>query len=255
MINRMETIRNMRRTGTLRRVFTLSVLLFCAMRLAYVAYADGVGRKDVLGGGVQKAVHASEPEATEEPDEIVIVMGDCDDTPLQEKDPLSEEEAAVAAFLAMPTDDDGTAFTQAGIAAVMGIIRFESGMDPTATNPYDGGYGLLQWTDTKWSDRKQAMLGFCAGNGMDPDSVDGQLSYFVEELKTRYSTSAGYTYPVYETLTTSDSVYDCLHMLFCHNVAGTDVRLSRYEHYAGGMSTQALFDDRLDAANDYFERI
>ena len=50
--------------------------------------------------------------------------------------------------------------------------------------------------------------------------------FFVYELNSTYSKAAKYSYPVYETLTTSDSLEDCLSMFFSHMEAGTNVIIS-----------------------------
>ena len=42
--------------------------------------------------------------------------------------------------------------SKAGTAAVMGCMTMESGLNASAENPSDGGYGLLQWTYSRKSD-------------------------------------------------------------------------------------------------------
>ena len=112
--------------------------------------------------------------------------------------------------------------SKAGTAAVMGCMSMESGLKASAENPSDGGYGLLQWTYS----RKTDLFNWCYGNGYDPNTVTGQVMFFVHELNSTYSKAAKYSYPVYETLTTSDSLEDCLSMFFSHMEAGTNVIIS-----------------------------
>ena len=138
--------------------------------------------------------------------------------------------------------------SKAGAAAVMGCMTMESGLNASAENPSDGGYGLLQWTYS----RKTDLFNWCHGNGYDPNTVTGQVMFFAYELNSTYSKAAKYSYPVYETLTTSDSLEDCLSMFFSHMEAGTDVAISSSKVYAGGLTTLDLYRKRLTAAYKYF---
>lgn len=139
--------------------------------------------------------------------------------------------------------------SKAGTAAVMGCMTMESGLNASAENPSDGGYGLLQWTYS----RKTDLFNWCHGNGYDPNTVTGQVMFFAYELSSTYSKAAKYSYPVYETLTTSDSLEDCLSMFFSHMEAGTNVAISSSKVYAGGLTTLNLYHERLTAAYKYFE--
>ena len=138
--------------------------------------------------------------------------------------------------------------SKAGTAAVMGCMSMESGLKASAENPSDGGYGLLQWTYSLKTD----LFNWCYGNGYDPNTVTGQVMFFVYELNSTYSKAAKYSYPVYETLTTSDSLEDCLSMFFSHMEAGTNVIISSRKVYAGGLTTLDLYRKRLTAAYKYF---
>ena len=135
-----------------------------------------------------------------------------------------------------------------GTAAVMGCMTMESGLNASAENPSDGGYGLLQWTHG----RKTNLLNWCYASGLDASSVSGQVQFFVHELNATYSQAAGYSYPVYETLTTSDSVEDCLAMFFSHMEAGVNVPISSSKVYCGNLTTLQLYNKRLNAAYKYF---
>lgn len=138
--------------------------------------------------------------------------------------------------------------SKAGTAAVMGCMTMESGLNASAENPSDGGYGLLQWTHG----RKTNLLNWCYASGLDASSVSGQVQFFVHELNATYSQAAGYSYPVYETLTTSDSVEDCLAMFFSHMEAGVNVPISSSKVYCGNLTTLQLYNKRLNAAYKYF---
>jgi hypothetical protein len=138
--------------------------------------------------------------------------------------------------------------SKAGTAAVMGCMTMESGLNASAENPSDGGYGLLQWTYSRKSD----LFNWCYAAGLDATSAEGQVAFLVYELQSTYSKAAKYSYPVYETLTTSDSLEDCLSMFFSHMEAGTNVAISSSKVYAGGLTTLNLYHERLTAAYKYF---
>lgn len=138
--------------------------------------------------------------------------------------------------------------SKAGTAAVMGCMTMESRLHTTVENPSDGGYGLLQWTYSRKSD----LFNWCYAAGLDATSAEGQVAFLVYELQSTYSKAAKYSYPVYETLTTSDSLEDCLSMFFSHMEAGTNVTISSSKVYAGGLTTLDLYRKRLTAAYKYF---
>lgn len=158
------------------------------------------------------------------------------------------ETAEAANELEIYTALRSAGLSKAGTAAVMGCMSMESGLKASAENPSDGGYGLLQWTYS----RKTDLFNWCYGNGYDPNTVTGQVMFFVYELNSTYSKAAKYSYPVYETLTTSDSLEDCLSMFFSHMEAGTNVIISSRKVYAGGLTTLDLYRKRLTAAYKYF---
>lgn len=155
---------------------------------------------------------------------------------------LSENEYAIYTALR------NAGLSKAGTAAVMGCMVKESNLRTTAENPNDGGYGLLQWTYS----RKTDLLNWCYSAGLDASSVEGQVQFFVHELQSKYSKAARYSYPVYETLTSSDSVEDSLAMFFSHMEAGTNVPISASKVYCGNLTTLNLYQARLSAAYKYF---
>lgn len=200
-------------------------------------------------------VGLSQNNETEIAEFVEVVRTEAEKNSSSQDDLLSEREMAIIDYLCSAEEDGGGGLTKAGVAAVMGCMYHESGLSPTALNSVDGGYGIIQWTDVGESYRKQSLYDYCDEHDLDADSIDGQLKYFVWELQEIYSEKSGYPYPVYETLTTSDSLPDCLYMFFCHNVAGTNVVLSYTNIYAGHTSTQALYDARMSTANYYYDRI
>lgn len=151
-------------------------------------------------------------------------------------------------YLTSPEDIGGAGLTDAGAAAVMGCMQAESGVSTSALNYTDGGYGLLQWTDTSTSSRKSNLFGWCSSNGYDSGTLLGQLSFASHELKTLFSSNAGYSFPVYETLTSSGDIDSCLRMFFSHAEAGTDVPISADYIYAGHSNTYEMYMNRLNYA-------
>lgn len=171
-----------------------------------------------------------EAEAVDEPEEEPIPQN------------LSENEYAIYTALR------NVGLSKAGTAAVMGCMVKESNLRTTAENPNDGGYGLLQWTYS----RKTDLLNWCYSAGLDASSVEGQVQFFVHELQSKYSKAARYSYPVYETLTSSESVEDSLAMFFSHMEAGTNVPISASKIYCGNLTTLNLYQARLNAAYKFF---
>lgn len=148
-------------------------------------------------------------------------------------------------FLTASDEIGGAGFTNAGAAAIMGCMQAESGLTTSALNGTDGGFGLLQWTDTYSTSRKTNLINWCNENQLDAYSLLGQLKFAVYELKNTYSSESGYRYSVYETLRDSESIEECLKMFFCHAEAGTDVPISDTYVYAGHSTTQVMYDNRL----------
>lgn len=65
---------------------------------------------------------------------------------------------------------------------ILGHIVRESGYQPTAYNPA-GYYGICQWGGGRY-DR---LLSYCAENGLDSGSLEGQLRFLQLELNSNYS--------------------------------------------------------------------
>lgn len=157
-------------------------------------------------------------------------------------------------FLTAPYDIGGAGMTKAGAAAIMGCMQAESGLSTNAMNGSDGGYGLLQWTDTTFSSRKANLINWCNENGEDYSKLIGQLKFTMHELETKFSSDKGYQYSVYETLIGTDSIEHCLKMFFCHAEAGDDVPISADYMYAGHTSTLDLYNTRLSYANSFYNQ-
>ena len=81
-------------------------------------------------------------------------------------------------------------FNIASASGILANIGEESSFEATKNESVSGaGYGLCQWTGS----RRSSLINWCANNGYDYTSIDGQLSYLNYELKNNYTS-------VYNTL-------------------------------------------------------
>lgn len=165
------------------------------------------------------------------------------------------DEEYIWLYLTASVEIGGAGMTKAGAAAVMGCIQAESNFRTEALNSSDGGYGLLQWTNTVGASRRDNLVNWCNNNQLDPSTLIGQLKFAVHELQTKYSSASGYKFAVYEALTTSEDIAYCLEMFFCHAEAGTDVPVSSTYIYGGHTSTLDMFNRRLSYAYNFYSNL
>lgn len=153
-------------------------------------------------------------------------------------------------FLTSPVKNGGCGLTTESAAAIMGCIEHESSWRENAENPFDGGFGVLQWT----FGRRARLISWCNEYGFDPNSLEGQMMFFRNELYNSYSETNGYHWPVCETLTTSRDVEEALKMFFCHMEAGENVSLTDtpYSKHSA-VTTKTLYEIRLKDAIKYYE--
>lgn len=90
---------------------------------------------------------------------------------------MANMEAAIASFLA------GKGMPQAGIAAVLGNFKVESGDSPTAYNANEGAIGFGQWE----GGRRTALQAYAKAHGSTETDPNMQLGYFWQELQGGYS--------------------------------------------------------------------
>lgn len=128
---------------------------------------------------------ASEPEPTEAPAptraaEEPVGAGDM---PAPAFDGASNE-AAVYAFLT------GTmGFNTAAACGILASIAKESSFDPNLSGDSGSSYGICQWHD--WGSgvgRFTNLKSFCAKNGYDYTTLEGQLYFLQYELNSGYTT-------------------------------------------------------------------
>lgn len=117
--------------------------------------------------------------------------------------------------------------TKAGACGALGNIKQESGFNPSAQNPNSTAYGLIQWTRS--SGRRANLEAWCAQNGKDYRTFDGQLGFFLYELQG-YST-------VWNKLTTSNDVIECAD-IFARRYEGCTADLYKRKTYANAFMLQ-----------------
>lgn len=72
---------------------------------------------------------------------------------------------------------------KAGAAGVLSNIFSESSFNPNCIGDGGTSYGICQWHNERWT----ALKKFCSANGLDWQSLEGQLRYLESELKRSYS--------------------------------------------------------------------
>ena len=147
-------------------------------------------------------------------------------------------------------------YTYEGVCVIMGVMEAESGFKLTATNKDDGGFGLIQWTNTGDGGRRTNLENWCINNGYGYNTVEGQIAFFNYELYNTYSSEKGWPYPVYETLKSSTSLEDALEMFLCHDMAGVNKSLTDEGPYNAKTNTHTMkqmYDLRLSNAYAYYK--
>lgn len=76
-------------------------------------------------------------------------------------------------------------FNRAARCAILANIKFESTFNPTVGDYY---YGLIQWGGS----RRDNLYAYCANNGYDYSSYDGQLQFMYYELTNLYPSVYNY---------------------------------------------------------------
>lgn len=75
-------------------------------------------------------------------------------------------------------------FSKAATAGMMGNIDQESGFKGTAVElSGGGGFGIIQWTDTKGSPRRSNLEKYAAEKGKEPGDFQMQMEYLLYELE------------------------------------------------------------------------
>ncbi len=97
-------------------------------------------------------------------------------------------------------------------AAAMGVmanIYYESGYRPVIDGDGGTSYGICQWH----AGRKTNLINWCNENGLDYNTLEGQLKFLQYELPTRYPSVDSY---IRQVENTADGAYDAAYY-FCFN--------------------------------------
>ena len=117
-------------------------------------------------------------------------------------------------------------YNKAAACGILANIRFESNFNPDIGDYY---YGLCQWGGS----RKDNLFSYCASNGLDATTIEGQLAFMNYELDGYYSGVKSYLYSIDNSASGAWNAGD----YFC-----------RYYEAA------ASADGRGDLASDYFSQ-
>ena len=98
-------------------------------------------------------------------------------------------------------------YSRAGICAILANMQQESGFDLTAIGDGGTSFGLCQWHNGRWEN----LNSFCAENGLDPNSVKGQVAFLDYELKNGY----GYLYNQLQNADDSEATAKNLAKAWC----------------------------------------
>lgn len=151
------------------------------------------------------------------------------------------------------------------VAAVLGNLEAESGMDPTQeavfdgmfNYPYERAFGLFQFTDAGSGPQRLVVrrmsdfFAWCDGNGMERTSAGAQATYWVQGYRSDWLTglhASGYyasIAPEYSERDVSLSAWD----------STDDVRFATYAFFAcngRGAASVAHLDRRYEAAERAF---
>jgi hypothetical protein len=71
---------------------------------------------------------------------------------------------------------------QAAACGVLANIRTESNFNPIQIGDKGTSYGICQWHDSKYGNRKQNLINWCKKNAYDYKTLTGQLNYLKYEL-------------------------------------------------------------------------
>lgn len=73
-------------------------------------------------------------------------------------------------------------FNHAAACGIIANMKYESDYAPTAVGDGGSSYGLCQWHNARYS----ALLSYCGANGLDGNSISGQMAFLSNELSSKY---------------------------------------------------------------------
>ena len=123
-------------------------------------------------------------------------------------------EAVIYAFL---TGEMG--YNRAAAMGVVANMTYASGYRPVCDGDRGTSYGICQWH----AGRKDNLINYCMENGLDVDTLEGQLQFFRYEITTRYPSVHAYLKGVENT---AEGAYDAGYY-FCFNYEAPAARTSQ----------------------------
>ena len=109
-------------------------------------------------------------------------------------------------------------YNKAAACGILANIRFESTFNPTVGEYY---YGLCQWGGA----RKDRLFAYCAENGLDSGTIEGQLAFMNYELNSSYASVRQQLLGVADN---SDGAYQAA-IIFCNGYEGAASNSGRGE--------------------------
>ena len=109
-------------------------------------------------------------------------------------------------------------YNRAAACGILANLWFECNFNPDAGDYY---YGLAQWGGS----RKDNLYSYCASNGLDPSTIEGQLAFMNYELSNGYSGVKNYLLQVADN---SDGAYNAA-VYFCDYYEGAATNAGRGE--------------------------
>ena len=148
-----------------------------------------------------------------------VLKKDTSPTPTEaprSRNPFSDgsTEYTIYAFL---TGDMG--LNRAAAMGVMANMYFESGYKAVIDGDGGTSYGLCQWH----AGRKSNLINWCNENGLDYNTVEGQLKFLQYELPTRYPSVDSY---IRQVENSAEGAYDAAYY-FCFNFEAPAARTSQ----------------------------
>ena len=127
---------------------------------------------------------------------VLLLTGAAGGTKTVEAAPSSANEAKIFQYLTEEMD-----FNTAAACGVLANIVRESGFNPNSVGDNGTSYGICQWHASRYT----RLMDWCAENGYDYTTLDGQLHYLHYELPTYYKSTWNYLQGVDNT---ADGAYD-----------------------------------------------
>lgn len=97
----------------------------------------------------------------------------------------------------------------AGACGVLANIQLESNFNSLALGDGGSSYGICQWHNGRFNN----LISFCNGNGLDYNTINGQLQYLSHELANNYPSVLSYVRSVPDT---AQGAYDAAYYWCMH---------------------------------------